>query len=362
MDPYLAAYRLTTAPGVGPGMTARVLGKFGSLHALLGKNPKTLEGQAERVRAALDQPRRGEADEIASWQALDCRVYSRFAPDYPGRLLRLADPPLLLFVLGALPDAWPAPNIVIVGSRRATPYGRGAAAKLAGELVAAGAIVGSGLAYGVDAAAHEGALEAAGKTWAAVGHGIDLIYPAEHAYLKQQIVEDGGSVIAEYPPGTAVQVHHFPARNRLLAAMADAVVVIEGAKRSGALITAELALDLGVPVLALPGRVGDRQAEAPLSLIKQGAMPAMDAETVLEAAGWRLQSRPDTLPMGPENQGPLFEQIPSTGAIHVDELAIALKLPLTVILNDLLQLELAGWVQTLPGKFVSRANPGRAQR
>lgn len=355
MDPYLAAVRLHFAPGVGPRRLAGVLANVGDLDVLLAEDARGLPAPARAVRRALTTPVPRENELLADWRR-DFRVYSRFAADYPEPLTRLADPPLLLFVAGASFADWPQPNVVIVGSRRATPYGRSTAIDLARELAGAGAIVGSGLAMGVDAAAHEGALES-GRTWAAVGHGPDLIYPREHAYLRQQILEDGGSVVSEYPPGTEVQLYHFPARNRILAALADAVVVVEGARRSGALITADLALDLGVPVLAVPGRLGDRQAEAPLDLLRQGATPALDAETVLAATGRTWRATPASPQSPPSEHATLFDRIPDGGSIHVDELAVSLGRPLTVLLSDLLQLELAGWVQTLPGKFVSRAKP-----
>lgn len=169
--------------------------------------------------------------------------------DYPTGLEHTADPPLGLFVRGELRRA---PVVAVVGSRRATAYGRQVARTLGCELARAGVVVASGMARGVDAAAHEGALEGGGPTWAVWGTGPDHVYPAEHRELANAI-STAGALITEYLPGTGPRKHHFPERNRVLAGLANAVVVVEAAARSGALITARLALDEGREVLAVPG-------------------------------------------------------------------------------------------------------------
>lgn len=359
MDPYIAALRLFTSEGTGCRSAARALERYGSLQAIVDNAANDSDETIRRLGLALARPVADERTKLQAWQQ-QYKLYSLFAEDYPQRLCRLADPPLLLFVRGARIDSWPSPNIVIVGSRRASVYGQGVAAKFAQDLAQAGAAVGSGLAYGIDAAAHQGALQGGGFTWAAVGHGIDKTYPRDNRRLAGDLLRTGGSIISEYPPGFDVQVYYFPARNRILAALADAVVIVEGEAKSGSLITADVALDLGVPVLAVPGRLGDPLAEAPHSLLRIGAAPAFDAESILLAAGWTVQPaaaiKTDATASLPPDQRSIYEKLPVVGASHIDELARALGRPTNVLLGDLLQLELAGVVRALPGKFFSRAS------
>jgi DNA processing protein len=231
------------------------------------------EGPAEFAAAARrDRPR---------LEALGAGVVTRGSVGYPGMLERLADPPPGLFVAGTLPAE---PGVAIVGSRAGTPAGRRFAADLGAALAACGLPVVSGLARGIDAAAHEGALAAGGPTVAVLGSGLDRIYPPEHAALASRI-RACGALVTEFPLGTPPRPWHFPHRNRLLAAFARAVVVVEAGERSGALITARCALDLGVDVLAVPGPPGAPLARGPHHLIRQGAGLVEGPEDVLEALG-----------------------------------------------------------------------------
>ena len=167
--------------------------------------------------------------------------------EYPEQLAEITDPPLGLFVRGRMSSA---PAVAIVGSRQATPYGLQVAALLAGELGRAGVVVVSGMARGIDKAAHRGALDHHGQTWAVWGTGPDRVYPPEHVGLAEEIAETG-ALLTEYPPGTPPRRHHFPQRNRILAGLSRAVVVVEAAARSGALVTARLASEEGRDVLAV---------------------------------------------------------------------------------------------------------------
>ena len=206
------------------------------------------------------------------------------AAEYPARLRRIFDPPFGLFGIGAVPGALAAlesgPAIAIVGSRRPSAAGRRLASALAADLAARGAVVVSGLARGIDAAAHEGALEAGGVTVAVLGSAVDRIHPRRHVGLAERI-QQGGAVISEYWPGTDPAPWRFPARNRIVAGLCDAVVVVEAASRSGALITADFAMENGTPVLAVPGWPGSALSAGCNALIRAGAALCEGADDVV---------------------------------------------------------------------------------
>lgn len=206
-------------------------------------------------------------------------------PAYPPRLAAIVDPPFGLFLRGgggeALAGLSERPAVAIVGSRRATSHGVAFARELARQLAARGAVVVSGLARGIDTAAHEGALDAGGTTLAVLGCGVDVVYPRGNRTLVARMLESGSLVVAEYWPQTPPAPWRFPARNRIVCGLADAVVVVEAAARSGALITADFALEVGRPVLAVPGFPGAECSAGCNALIKAGAAVCEDAEDVV---------------------------------------------------------------------------------
>jgi DNA processing protein len=359
VDRLLVAGRLAAAPGLGPRRVRRILDVFGDLDAFLRDAPAG--GEWDALLAAATTRRPGEEAELAAWSRT-AQIIGIFDEAYPPRLRQLSDPPIRLFVRGRLPEAWPEPRVVLVGTRRPSFYGARIGERLAAELATAGVAVGSGLALGIDGAVHRAALTAHGFTFAVLGSGPDVAQPARHTDLLAQIAECG-SVVSEYPPGVEAQPWHFPARNRILAGLADAVVVVEGRAKSGSLITADLALELGREVLAVPGRIGDAMAEAPNGLIARGAAPALDATTVLAAAGWVERARVEAPlhPDVPDALRGLLDTIPIAGTIHVDELAQRTARAIPDLMSELLELELLGWVQTWPGKHYGRSLPtGRA--
>jgi DNA processing protein len=200
-----------------------------------------------------------------------------------GRLNRLADPPRKLFIRGAYDPSIPA--VAIVGSRKHSAYGKQAAEMLASGLARAGVVVISGLAIGIDSVAHAAALEAGGRTIAVMPGGVDRVYPASHRQLAEKMVVGSGALVGEYPPATLPAKHHFVARNRIVAALSDAVLVIEAAARSGTLITAEYALDIGVPVMAVPGPITSPTSKGTNGLIGMGAKLVANVEDVLDELG-----------------------------------------------------------------------------
>ncbi|MDP3685397.1 MAG: DNA-processing protein DprA [bacterium] len=206
---------------------------------------------------------------------------------FPELLQHTYDPPLVLFVRGELPQEGVA--VAIVGSRKASPYGRSVTHALVRPLAARGLAIVSGLAYGIDAEAHRGTLAVSGRTIAVLGSGVDdaSLYPRAHRSLAAEIVARGGAVVSEFPPGTGARPEHFPQRNRLIAGMSHAVVVIEASETSGALITARLALEENREVLAVPGPITSPLSAGTHRLLKEGAALASSAEDVLEALALR---------------------------------------------------------------------------
>lgn len=355
MNPRLVARRLAAAAGVGPRRVKRMLEVFGDLATFLRTAPAG--GEWDRLLAAATTPLADEQKSLDDWQRGQ-RVIGLFDDDYPERLRNLADPPIMIHVRGTPPETWPEPRIVLVGTRRPSAYGAQTAERLAGELAAGGAAIGSGLALGIDGAAHRGALAAGGCTFAVVAGGNDVPVPHSHARLHAEIAERG-AIVSEYPPGTEVQTWHFPARNRILAALADVVVVVEGRAKSGSLITADLALEIGRDVMAVPGRIGEPQAEAPNRLLARGAAPVLDAASVLAAAGWIERARVEAPnhPAVPDVLRGILDTIPITGTIHVDELAQRADRAIPLLMSELLELELLGWVRAWPGKHYGRSLP-----
>jgi|YNPBryunderm2012_1023409.scaffolds.fasta_scaffold01189_4 DNA processing protein len=259
--------------------------------------------------------------------------------EFPAALATLADPPLGLFVRGRLPGPQ---AVALVGSRRATAYGREVAEYLGRELARAGVWVISGMARGVDGAAHRGALASSGFTAAVWGAGPDRIYPAEHATLAAEIAQRGG-LLTEYPPGTPPLPQHFPERNRLVAGLARVVVVIEASERSGALITARLALEEGREVMAVPGSVFSRLSAGPNGLLRAGAAPVLAPSDVLDVLGISPPSA-----AAAEQREELDAFLPAGEAVSVDHLAALTGWPVARVLEALVAAELRGTVVREP--------------
>jgi len=283
---------------------------------------------------------------------------------YPPRLRNLPDPPPFLYVKGELPtgDA----SAAVVGSRRASPYGLHVAGGLGRDLAAAGVTVVSGLARGIDAAAHRGALSDGGRTVGVLGSGIDVAYPRENRRLFDQTAGQG-ALVTEYPFGAPPRARHFPMRNRLIAALSSAVVVVEAARDSGSLITAMLAADeLGLPVGAVPGPVTSKTSVGCNDLLYDGATPVRDVADIIDMlppaardearSAWLLRGgRPGG---GPGRLEPHLREVlgalsPDTG-LTLDDLSSRVRLATGVLLGHLLELEIRGLASQLPGGLYVR--------
>jgi DNA processing protein len=251
-----------------------------------GDPPQTI---VRRLAGAREQPvdgadvRSRAADAISRADAASIVAIPWSAPSYPAALTTIADPPAVLWTRGRI-DVLSAPSVAIVGSRGASPYALAVAEQLAGDLAARGMVIVSGLARGVDSAAHRGALSAGGVTVAVLGSGVDVIYPPEHAALAAAI-DASGAVISELVPGTRPHPRFFPLRNRIISGLSRAVVVIEAGEKSGSLITARCALDQGRDVLAVPGNILNGRNRGAHALLRDGAKIVESADDILEELG-----------------------------------------------------------------------------
>ena len=251
----------------------------------------------------------------------------RFTAELPPLLRCIHDPPVGLFVRGAAPfDVLARPAVAVVGARACSGYGASVARSLAREIAAGGLVVVSGLARGIDGEAHRGALDAGGTTVAVLGCGIDRDYPAAHAELARRVVEAGGLIVSEYAPGVDPAPWRFPARNRIVAGLAGATVVVEARERSGALITADLALEEGREVFAVPGEITSPLSAGTNALLKLGAAPLTSAADLGIA------------PSVPDVDSPLLGLLPATA----DELVRRTGRDAADIARELVELELAG--------------------
>jgi DNA processing protein len=359
----IARLRLARTRQVGPVAFRALLARFGDAQAALAALPELARRGGGRPPvppspAAIER-------EIRAAERLGARMLVWGDLDYPGMLARIEDAPPALACIGETRRA-AAPCVAVVGARNASANGQRFAGLLAAELAAAGAVVVSGLARGIDTAAHRGAGQ--GATIAVLATGIDIAYPPENAALQAEIGRAGGAVFAEMPPGTPPQAHLFPRRNRIVAGLSAAVVVVEATLRSGSLITARLALEQGREVLAVPGFPLDPRAAGPNALLRDGAAPATCAADVLAALPQGLATAPAGPFAGapPALPGPAGTDLDRTddardrllaalgsAPAQVDELLRRCHLSAPSALLAMLELELAGRIQRHPGNQVS---------
>jgi DNA processing protein len=368
MDPseYLGWLALALTPGLGARLTGKLLREFGSPEAVFNASLTALE--AQRVPSAVAQaihsrqPMSAAAKELSQVEAAKCRLVTWNEPLYPQLLREIYDPPPLLYVKGNV-ELLNNHAIAIVGTRRPTPYGNQMAERLARDLAARGLAIVSGLARGIDATAHKGALSsAAGSTVGVLGCGIDVIYPKENRKIFGEI-EQRGAIISEFPMGTFPAPQNFPIRNRIIAGMARGVVVVEGQQYSGSLITARLAMESSREVFAVPGNATQPASFGPNQLIKQGAKLVTGWEDVVEELPTPI--RAELVPVETtdgEQRASLVEEslappektlyalLAVDSSKQVDELVEQSKMSSSEVLAALFQLEMKGLVQQLPGK------------
>ena len=285
------------------------------------------------------------------------RFVPYFSPDYPEKLREIADFPFALFVKGRLPDRV-SRKAAVVGARRCTPYGEKYAVEFAEKLASCGVEIISGLARGIDGMGQRGALMGGGRTFAVLGSGVDVCYPREHIGLYVDIQEQGGGILSEYPPGTPPVSQNFPPRNRIISGLSDVVLVMEARERSGSLITADLALEQGRDVYALPGPVNSDLSRGCNRLIQQGAGILLSPEMLLKewdlafAASVQKEDKNEKVLETPEN---LVYSCLGLYPKNVDSLAQETKLGVRELMDALITLELQGFIKEISKNFYIKA-------
>ncbi|MGB7174839.1 MAG: DNA-processing protein DprA [Candidatus Acidiferrales bacterium] len=365
-DQYLGWLALALTPGLGARTAGKLLRAFGSPGAIFSASLTSLE--AQQLPAAVAQaihsrqPLSTAAKELAQTEAAKCRLITWDEPSYPQLLKEIYDPPPLLYLKGNA-ELLNRHAIAIVGTRRPTPYGNQMAERLARDLAARGLVIVSGLARGIDACAHKGAISSAiGGTVGVLGCGIDVIYPKENRKIFAEM-EERGAIISEFPIGTFPASQNFPIRNRIIGGMARGVVVVEGQQYSGSLITARLAMEFGREIFAVPGNVTQPASFGPNQLIKQGAKLVTSWEDVVEELPTPI--RAELVPvettdgaqrasLAEQSLGPaektLYAMLEVDSARHVDDLVEHSGMSSSEVLSSLFELEMKGLVQQLPGK------------
>jgi len=360
---------LKSVAGVGNVVFFSLLEKFGSPQAVFGASAaglaevKGITKETVREIIHFNQWDKVKAElELISKNKINIITYQdKF---YPEKLLNIYDRPPYIYVRGTLNDQ--DINIAVVGSRQASAYGNYTTERISRELAQRGITVVSGMARGIDSAAHRGAISGRGRTLAVLGSGLDVIYPPENKKLYFEIIENG-AVISEYPMGTTPRPSNFPARNRIISGMSYGVVIVEAGEKSGSLITARLALEQGREVFAVPGSIDSAGSRGTNKLIKQGAklientddileeiIPQMEIKNVRirESAPSPQKTNAKCLPQMSADEQKIIDLI-SAKKLHIDDLIATAGLSSAEILSALTRLELQGIVQQHPGKFFS---------
>jgi len=343
-----ARLRLHLLPELGPRRLRKLVSAFPDAASALSAPASAWRSLG--LPASCAEPRRSaEIRERASAALAWLEQPGRYLlcwddPDYPALLAELPDAPPLLFIAGD-PTLLERPQLAMVGSRRASRNGLDNAWAFSRSLASAGFVITSGLALGIDGAAHQGALDAGGKTVAVLGTGLERLYPQRHVALARQIVEGGGALVSELPLDCPPQASNFPRRNRIISGLSLGVLVVEASPSSGSLITARLAAEQGREVYAIPGSIHHPGARGCHQLIRQGAALVESVEDVLEALrGWqRVELSAEAMSMPPQTDDPLLRELRAAPRSS-EALALALELPLGRVLAQLTELEVEGQV------------------
>jgi DNA processing protein len=355
---------ISLAEGIGPVTTKQLISYLGSPTAVLQASPAKLlkvPGIGDKTIALLNAEdyRKKALSVLDACRKKGIGMCSYLDPQYPARLKAHMDAPLILYTRGTLPLNHPR-TIGIVGTRNASAYGRESTIQLVEALQSTGVLVVSGLAYGIDITAHRAALQVGAPTIAVLAGGLDRVYPSEHKATAVSMLESGGW-ISEYPPGTLHKAGQFPARNRIIALLSDAVIVVEAAIKGGALITARFANNYNKQVFAIPGEWGKTYSEGCLHLIKNHeAAICISAQQVIEEMGWQdsntsKKKRTSSISLDsllPEEQV-VFTLLNEHKELHIDNLCMLSQLDLSKLASVLLNMEFNRLVKSHPGKKYS---------
>lgn len=350
-EPLYSWLRLTLIAGLGGETQRKLLSAFGLPESVFSASRSSLRGVIgdKATSLLLDTDNAALVESALAWaQGSDQHIITLADPEYPRSLLEIPDPPSLLYVRGRS-ELLNCPALALVGSRNPTPQGLQNAERFASAFSDAGLVIVSGLALGVDAAAHRGALSASGNTIAFIGTGIDRIYPARNRDLALEI-GSRGAIVSEFPLGTPVSASNFPRRNRLISGISRGVLVVEAAQESGSLITARLAGEQGREVFAIPGSIHSPQSRGCHKLIKQGAKLVETAQDVLEELSWNTAARAiDVEVAGDPAKSIELLSMMGFDPCGLDELVGRSGLTSDSLSVMLLHLELDGRVASLPG-------------
>lgn len=366
MQRYLPWLALKSVPGIGDLLFKRLIERFHSPVRVF-EAPVSALGEVQGISRRLAQTihRQGIPDTppVGLAWALEqgLQLLTLTDSDYPALLQQIPDPPPILYVAGTLGEEEAC--LAVVGSRDASPYGLKTAQHLSRQLAGLGITIVSGLALGIDTAAHQGALAGRGRTVAVLGCGLDVVYPRQNQSLFKEIIATGGAVISEFPPGTLPDGRNFPKRNRIISGMSYGTVVVEAARRSGSLITARLAAEQNREVFAVPGAVGAPKSTGTHALIKQGAKLVEQVSDITEeirpfmnlVAQVPIPARTNTEPK-PQlstTETSVMAQLQNRPT-HIDAVIQGAQLTASTTAAALLHLELKGVIEQLPGKYFVR--------
>jgi DNA processing protein len=358
---------LTLIPRIGIRTRNRIwkaVPDIANIFKMGGRRLQELGIPGEAHSAIRSRAYRAAADEILNWAVREgCLLILRGTPEYPGLLEEISNAPLVLYARGRLENP-NIPCLAVVGSRRPTVYGLQMAQGIASDLGSRGICIVSGMARGIDGAAHRGCMKSGGTTIAVLGCGIDVVYPPEHRQLKEQIT-GAGLVISEFPPGTAPNPHNFPIRNRIISGLSEGALVVEASEKSGSLITARLALEQNREVFAIPGNNTSPTSYGPNYLIKQGAklvqswkdvveeMPADLRENIFSQEETKQKLLTETNSISDE-ENKLLCILKLDETTHFDKLYHDSSLNIPELSERLLKMEMEGWIRRLPGNLYIR--------
>ncbi len=361
-NPYKNWILLNKIPHLGSKKCRQLVEWFGSPQKVLSASAKSLSLVPGLGREAITSIIQGVKnidinEDLKRIDKLNIRVIGFQDPLYPPSLKTIFDPPFLLYVKGKLKKE-ESDALAIVGTRRPTTYGKLIARKLARDLAREGVTIVSGMARGIDTAAHQGTLEVGGRTIAVLGSGVNVIYPPENKKLVEEIIKRG-AVISEYPLGAEPDAPHFPQRNRIISGLAKGVLVVEAPSRSGALITADFALEQGREVFAIPGNITSPNSQGVNRLIKEGAKLVECTEDILEELNFSSLSKKEKKALDEEipslfsEERKVFELLGGE-PLHIDSVVSKSGLPASKVGGLLMKLQIKGLARELPGKLFVR--------
>lgn len=351
-----------TIPVLGPKRLTKLINYFPTLEQAwsASRNELIAAGLEEHavekiihIRPSID---RDEVYEnIIKHQVHVCTI---FDDDYPERLKTIPIPPPVLYYKGVFPSENDVHALSVVGTRKMTPYGKQVIASIVADCAARGCMILSGLALGVDGAAHKAALSVNARTVAALAHGLNTVQPTTHARLAEEILEQGGALISEFPIGTPSLKQHFPQRNRIIAGLSQGTLIVEADIGSGTLITAHYALEYGREVFSVPGSIFSQQSRGTLQLLKQGAIPVMSSDDIFEAFEIAAPMQQEALPLPSltEDEACIMKVLSFT-ATHIDDMIKQTKLDVQKIHSILVAMELKGYIQDIGGYHYIKRKP-----